>query len=92
MFSHISVLSQELISGLNIVPRGHYLDATVGGGGHSSLILAKFPDVTITAIDRDKDAIAAAKTRLAEYQENQIEFWCGNFAEYQLFTGSQRRI
>ena len=83
MFSHISVLSQELISGLNIVPRGHYLDATVGGGGHSSLILAKFPDVTITAIDRDKDAIAAAKTRLAEYQENQIEFWCGNFAEYQ---------
>ena len=83
MFSHISVLSQELIAGLNIVPGGHYLDATVGGGGHSSLILAQFPNVIITAIDRDLEAISAAKTRLAEYGEDRVEFWQGNFAEYQ---------
>jgi len=83
MFSHISVLSQELISGLNIAPGGHYLDATVGGGGHSSLILAKFPDVTVTAIDRDWEAISAAKIRLAEYGADRVEFWQGNFAEYE---------
>lgn len=83
MFSHIPVLTQELISGLNIVPKGHYLDATVGGGGHSSLILAQFPDVKLTAIDRDETAILAAKNRLAEYGEDRIEFWHGNFAEYE---------
>jgi 16S rRNA (cytosine1402-N4)-methyltransferase len=38
-FSHIPVLSQEVITGLNIQPGGHYLDLTVGGGGHSRLIL-----------------------------------------------------
>ncbi|MGF1486370.1 MAG: 16S rRNA (cytosine(1402)-N(4))-methyltransferase RsmH [Prochloraceae cyanobacterium] len=83
MFSHIPVLTQELISGLNIVPKGHYLDATVGGAGHSSLILAQFPEIKLTAIDRDETAILAAKNRLAEYGEDRIEFWHGNFAEYE---------
>ena len=40
-FHHLSVLSQELMTGLNIIPNGHYLDATVGGGGHSALILTE---------------------------------------------------
>ncbi|NEP28809.1 16S rRNA (cytosine(1402)-N(4))-methyltransferase, partial [Moorena sp. SIO3I6] len=52
-FFHVSVLSQELIEGLAICPGGHYLDATVGGGGHTKLILAAAPDVEVTAIDRD---------------------------------------
>ena len=81
-FIHIPVLSQELISGLNIIPGGHYLDATVGGGGHSSLILNSFPDVKVTALDRDKDALAAAKKKLADYGER-VEFFQSNFADYE---------
>ncbi|NER86707.1 16S rRNA (cytosine(1402)-N(4))-methyltransferase RsmH [Moorena sp. SIO3A2] len=81
-FFHVSVLSQELIEGLAICPGGHYLDATVGGGGHTELILAAAPDVEVTAIDRDANAIAAAKTRLASYN-GRVNFWQGNFAEYQ---------
>lgn len=81
-FVHISVLSQEMIAGLNIIPGGHYLDATVGSGGHSRLILATFPDVRITAIDRDSQAIAAAASNLAELGSDRLKFWQGNFADY----------
>ncbi|MGF1542608.1 MAG: 16S rRNA (cytosine(1402)-N(4))-methyltransferase RsmH [Pleurocapsa sp.] len=90
-FSHLPVLSRELISGLNILPGGEYLDATVGGGGHSQLILQSVSGVNVVGIDRDERAIAAAKKKLVEYYPQQIEFWQGNFAHYQpqgkLFAG-----
>jgi 16S rRNA (cytosine1402-N4)-methyltransferase len=73
-----------LIEGLEIHPGGHYLDATVGGGGHSQLILEAVPDIQLTAIDRDAEAIAAAKAKLEQYSER-IHFWHGNFAEYNPF-------
>jgi 16S rRNA (cytosine1402-N4)-methyltransferase len=81
-FSHVPVLSRELIEGLNIQSGGHYLDATAGGGGHSELILAAAPDVQVTAIDRDAEAIAAAKVKLDQYGDR-VHFWHGNFAEYE---------
>ncbi len=90
-FNHFPVLSRELISGLNIVPGGEYLDATVGGGGHSELILQSAAGVKVVGIDRDAQAIAAAQKKLAKYYPQQIEFWQGNFADYQpegkLFAG-----
>lgn len=81
-FVHVPVLSRELITGLAVRPGGHYLDATVGGGGHSQLILAAAPDICVTAIDRDEQAIAAAKNQLATYG-NRVEFVLSNFADYQ---------
>ena len=80
-FVHVSVLSRELISGLEIIPGGHYLDATVGGGGHSRLILESAPDTKVTAIDRDEDALAAAKINLSEFGDR-IQFHRVNFSEY----------
>ena len=85
-FVHVPVLSRELIAGLSVVAGGHYLDATVGGGGHSLLILQAAPDVHLTAIDRDEVAIAVAKARLAEVEPSfadRVQFWQGNFADYQ---------
>ncbi|MEH1838789.1 MAG: 16S rRNA (cytosine(1402)-N(4))-methyltransferase RsmH [Nostoc sp.] len=67
IFSHLPVLPQEVIAGLAVSPGGHYLDTTVGGGGHSRLILAAAPDVKLTAIDQDEDALAAARKELAEF-------------------------
>ena len=80
-FLHTSVLSQEIITGLNIIPEGHYLDATLGAGGHTELILSTFADVSVTAIDRDAMAIKSAFERLQNYG-NRLQFWHGNFANY----------
>ena len=38
-FKHVTVLLNEAVAGLNIRPDGTYVDATLGGGGHSSAIL-----------------------------------------------------
>lgn len=79
-FVHIPVLSRELIQGLAVREGGHYLDATVGGGGHSNLILAIADDIQVTALDRDPQALVAAQARL-DYGDR-IHFQQGNFADY----------
>ncbi len=81
-FSHIPVLGKEIIAGLAIREGGHYLDATVGGGGHSRLILEAANNTRITAIDQDEDALKAATNNLAEYG-NRVEFVSSNFAAYE---------
>ncbi len=81
-FLHIPVLSREVIEGLAVRPGGHYLDATVGGGGHSRLILEAAADVRVTAIDQDEQALAAAIRQLSEYGDR-IQFILSNFADYE---------
>ena len=76
---HVPVLGQELIAGLAVRAGGRYLDATLGGGGHTGLILAA-ADVRVVAIDRDEQAIRFCGARFAN---SPVEFWHGNFAEYQ---------
>ncbi|MFQ4145122.1 16S rRNA (cytosine(1402)-N(4))-methyltransferase RsmH [Chlorogloeopsis sp. ULAP02] len=80
-FSHVPVLPKEVIEGLAVRSGGNYLDATVGGGGHTRLILEASPDVRITALDQDEDALAAAKKNLAEFGER-VSFIHTNFAAY----------
>ncbi|MEH2105726.1 16S rRNA (cytosine(1402)-N(4))-methyltransferase RsmH [Nostoc sp.] len=82
IFSHLPVLPQEVIAGLAVSPGGHYLDTTVGGGGHSRLILEAAADVRVTAIDQDEDALAAARKELAEFGDR-IQFIHRNFADYE---------
>ncbi|GBO54402.1 rRNA small subunit methyltransferase H [Pseudanabaena sp. lw0831] len=80
-FHHVPVLAEPAIAGLEIISDGIYLDCTVGGGGHSSLILQGAENVRLVAIDLDEMAIAAATEKLADYI-NQVTFWRGNFCEY----------
>ena len=49
------------------VPSGTFLDATVGGGGHSAALLAANPDLDILGLDRDAIALAAANERLSAF-------------------------
>ena len=74
-------LSREVISALAIRPGGHYLDATVGGGGHSEAILQTYPDVRVTALDWDEQAISAASQRLGKYGDR-IQFVLTSFADF----------
>ncbi|PSN19909.1 16S rRNA (cytosine(1402)-N(4))-methyltransferase [filamentous cyanobacterium CCP5] len=80
-FHHVPVLPQEVLTGLNLQPGGLYLDATVGGGGHSQLILEADPAIRLVAVDQDEAAIAAARSRLGPYGDR-VEFWSGNFADF----------
>lgn len=80
-FAHVPVLPQAVIEGLAVRPGGHYLDATVGGGGHSRLILEAAPDVRLTALDQDQMAIAAAQTALASYGDR-VQWHHVNFADF----------
>jgi 16S rRNA (cytosine1402-N4)-methyltransferase len=57
-----------------------YLDGTLGGGGHSSLILEKAPRAFLIGIDRDQTALAAAGARLALYGDH-VRLLHGNFAD-----------
>jgi 16S rRNA (cytosine1402-N4)-methyltransferase len=80
LFSHIPVLAEEVLSALAVTAGGYYLDATVGAGGHTRLILQAVPDVRVLGVDRDAQAIAQAKENLAEFGDR-VEFWRGNFAD-----------
>ncbi|MGF1569914.1 MAG: 16S rRNA (cytosine(1402)-N(4))-methyltransferase RsmH [Nodosilinea sp.] len=80
-FHHVPVLPEAVMTGLNVQPGGLYLDATVGGGGHSRLLLEADPTVQLVAVDQDEAAIATAHARLAEFG-GRVRFWHGNFAEF----------
>ncbi|GIV38073.1 MAG: ribosomal RNA small subunit methyltransferase H [Cyclobacteriaceae bacterium] len=59
---HQPVLLAEALSGLNIEPKGIYVDATFGGGGHSRAILEKLTTGRLLAFDQDDDARREAET------------------------------
>jgi 16S rRNA (cytosine1402-N4)-methyltransferase len=68
MFKHTTVLLEETVDGLNIKPDGTYVDCTLGGAGHSELILSKLSEKgKLYAFDQDDIAIANAKEKLAAY-------------------------
>lgn len=68
-FTHSPVLLTEVLAALRPKPGGIYVDATIGGAGHSAAILrASGPTGWLLGIDRDGAALAAATERLAEFQ------------------------
>lgn len=64
-FSHISVLLYETVDSLNVKKDGVYVDCTLGGAGHTSLILSKLGENgRVIGIDRDDDALENAKNKI----------------------------
>ena len=80
-FEHVPVLYDEVMQALNIQPDGIYVDETVGGGGHSSGICERLSrEGTLIAVDRDNEALEAARTRLAGYECNK-KFIHANYSD-----------
>jgi 16S rRNA (cytosine1402-N4)-methyltransferase len=70
LFHHITVLKEESVEGLHIQPGGIYVDCTLGGAGHSSLIVSKLgPGGLLIAMDQDETALANAAKALAPYED-----------------------
>jgi len=60
---HNSVMFSESIDGLDIDPKGIYVDATFGRGGHTQGILDELGDSgQVIAFDQDQDAVEFAKS------------------------------
>ena len=77
-FHHVTVLLKETVDSLNIKPDGVYVDATLGGAGHSEYLLSQLSEEGhLYAFDQDEDAIRHAQVRLAPYVDNQ--WHCGFF-------------
>lgn len=80
-FHHITVLKEEAVKGLNIRPDGIYVDCTLGGAGHSSLIASQLNEGgRLIAIDQDDIALANAKEKLASYGDK-VTLVKSNFRE-----------
>lgn len=67
-FSHKPVLFYETVDGLNVKPDGVYVDCTLGGGGHASLVLSRLTTGKLICLDQDMAAIENAKKVLAPYE------------------------
>ena len=68
-FKHYTVMKNEAVDALECTNGKIYVDCTLGGGGHSELILQRIqPDGRLISFDIDKEAITAASERLKNYK------------------------
>ncbi len=69
-FKHKSILFEECMTALDPSRGGIYVDCTAGGGGHSLGIAQRLPEGSrLICLDRDDDALAACRKRLAAYMD-----------------------
>ncbi len=80
---HAPVLCKAVVEGVVTNRGGVYVDATLGGGGHSAALLeALAPEGRVLGIDQDPDAHTAATARLAtERERGRFQLVPGNFSD-----------
>ena len=71
-FYHRPVLLEPCLTGLAIRPDGIYVDGTTGGAGHSRAIASRLTTGKLISLDKDPDAIATARERLAAFGERSV--------------------
>ncbi len=81
-FHHISVMANEVIEALEPWNGGVFVDGTLGGAGHSRLLLQAAAErgvkIKLIGFDRDPEALAAAAARLEEFGD-QVELVQSNY-------------
>ncbi|MCL2576070.1 MAG: 16S rRNA (cytosine(1402)-N(4))-methyltransferase RsmH [Defluviitaleaceae bacterium] len=80
MLLHKSVLLDEVLDGLAVVPQGIYIDATLGGAGHSFEIAKRLESGLLIGVDQDEFAIARASEVLAQFN-NKAKIVQANFSQ-----------
>lgn len=83
---HVPVMARRMIELLapaltnSVVAHPVFVDATLGAGGHSELVLEEFADIRVIGIDRDASALAIARARLSDHHDR-ITFHQARFDE-----------
>jgi 16S rRNA (cytosine1402-N4)-methyltransferase len=67
VFDHEPVMEAEVVALFAPVPPGVVIDATVGAGGHARALLEAHPHLRVLGIDRDPEAVRAARDTLARF-------------------------
>ena len=80
-FVHTTVLLQETVDSVNVRDHCVYVDCTLGGAGHSELVLQRSASARVLGIDRDPAALAAARQRLAPFGDR-VTFHHGGFGDF----------
>ncbi|MEM9769025.1 MAG: 16S rRNA (cytosine(1402)-N(4))-methyltransferase RsmH [Cyanobacteria bacterium P01_D01_bin.71] len=85
-FQHVPVMPQPVLTGLKADSESGsvrwFLDATVGGGGHSALMLQSDEQIHLAALDQDAIALQAARQRLLKYSDR-VTFHHTNFGDFE---------
>jgi len=85
-FMHVPVLAEPLMQTLAAElseqrQSGVFIDATLGGGGHSGLLLDRYPQLRLLGLDHDETARLAAAERL-QHHGDRVTIVATNFADY----------
>jgi 16S rRNA (cytosine1402-N4)-methyltransferase len=82
-FEHVPVLAEPVLAAFAALPArtGLLIDCTLGGGGHSALLLEAHPQLRLVGLDQDPSARAAAAGRLAPFGDRAL-IVASNFADY----------
>lgn len=75
-FAHDPVMVGEIVDVFQPVPAGVVVDATLGAGGHSEALLESRDDLSVLGLDRDPDALAAARQRLGRFGPRAMTHRC----------------
>ena len=84
---HVTVLLQEAVDYLNPQPGKVYVDATLGGAGHTRALLTQQPECTVIGLDWDKSVIDTTGQALKEEFGDRFIPMYGNFSKiYELIA------
>src|SRR3989338_8353046 len=84
---HIPVLLKEALEALRVKKGGLYIDATIGGGGHTQKILGE--GGRVLGIDRDEEAILHLKKKFeSEIKSGKLILVRANFSDIEKVAGS----
>lgn len=75
---HLPVMAKECLEALSLKPGGVYVDATLGGGGHTLQMLKSCSGIKLYCFDRDEEAIGEASRMIGE--KDNVDLIHANFS------------